>query len=614
MAEEAYPRKINTVTVTGSSDDQAFVDPNGTYPTQTYVDQNQPDVSSLARSGGSAPIEKYGNSKTIYDYPGGKDPTQDNTDRTPVGPPPLSKASRYPYNSVEQSESGHIREVDDTPGAERIFEAHRSGTYMEYRPDGGLVTNIVGKGWVAVADDYSIVVKGSCTVIIAGDADVRVGGDYNLKVQGNYSVQVEGDYREIVGGSRNNEVYGSAVETIAKDNATIIGGDTSLSVAGDAEHQYAGNNSIGVLGDVTMSNKGNYSHNSHGNTSIASTGAYQVAGKSTVAVKSESSLSLDSKSSTSLTSDSQTSVVGSQIHLNSESRSAADVEEPKDVEVPTANNIMDQTSNLRETDYVYGKNFSISEAIANNEDDGPDEQVMKIAKKIGIADSYPADGSIDSISTSSPYVGASYSPTDDKLGNARTDNLNLPTARPEAKEAMSGLSTSLSTKLSPNITLAEMSTGAAVTHHRVKAQAGLSEDEIVHNLSLVAMNILEPLIKHLGGKTFIITSGFRDGKRSKNGKKNSQHNKGQAVDIQFPDKSQIQHVHVAEWIRDNLNYDQCIMEYLSTSPVGGWIHISYSGGSNRGEAFSLFNHKNAQANFSRGSVRGKKINKKTISA
>ena len=38
-------------------------------------------------------------------------------------------SSQYPYNHVYESESGHIREVDDSPGHERLFTQHRSGTF-----------------------------------------------------------------------------------------------------------------------------------------------------------------------------------------------------------------------------------------------------------------------------------------------------------------------------------------------------------------------------------------------------------------------------------------------------------------------------------------------------
>lgn len=614
MENQLVSRKVPTERIKGSVIEDTFTDITGTYPTNQYTEHNSPDVSSLARSGGSHSVEKSGNTKHVYDYPGGKDPTQDNTDRTPVGPPPPAKASQYPYNDVKQTESGHVQEFDDTPGAERIATTHRSGTYVEYRPDGGFVTHIVGKGWLAVADDYGIVIKGSCQVVIAGDADLRVGGDYNVKVEGNYNLQVEGDFKTVVGGAENIEVYGGAVKTVARDSATIIGGDQSTSIAGDSEHQVAGSIATGALGDIKMSNKGNFTHNSHGSTAIASTGNFSVAGKGTMALKAEGAMSVDSKSSTSLTSDSTTSVVGSQIHLNTDSRSAANVADPEDVPVPTANNIIDLTSNLRTTNYTISKNFSISEMIANNEDDGPDQDTLKIAKQSGVAETYPVSGNLQVISTSSKYQGTAHIPSEDRLGNVRTDNINQPSFAPQPIEPLSGLTTSLSTKLSPNITLAEMSTGAAITHHRVRAQAGQSEDQIISNLSAVAMNILEPLIKHLGSKSFVITSGFRDAKLSKNGVKNSQHNIGQAVDIQFPDKSMLQHAHVAEWIRDNLNYDQCILEYLSSSPIGGWIHISYNGGSNRGSAFTMYNHKKNSDSLIRATVTGNKITSKTVSA
>ena len=36
----------------------------------------------------------------------------------------------YPKNHVYETESGHIKEFDDTEGAERIHEYHKSGTFL----------------------------------------------------------------------------------------------------------------------------------------------------------------------------------------------------------------------------------------------------------------------------------------------------------------------------------------------------------------------------------------------------------------------------------------------------------------------------------------------------
>ena len=47
--------------------------------------------------------------------------------------------AQYPFNHVKQSESGHIQEVDDTPGAERLQNI-MIGTFEEIHPDGKQVT------------------------------------------------------------------------------------------------------------------------------------------------------------------------------------------------------------------------------------------------------------------------------------------------------------------------------------------------------------------------------------------------------------------------------------------------------------------------------------------
>jgi len=50
-----------------------------------------------------------------------------------------SKAlENYPHNKVYETERGHYKEYDDTLGAERIKEYHKSGTYYEIDKDGNM--------------------------------------------------------------------------------------------------------------------------------------------------------------------------------------------------------------------------------------------------------------------------------------------------------------------------------------------------------------------------------------------------------------------------------------------------------------------------------------------
>ena len=44
--------------------------------------------------------------------------------------------ARYPFNRVNQTESGHVIEIDDTPNGERINIQHMSGSFIEMHPDG----------------------------------------------------------------------------------------------------------------------------------------------------------------------------------------------------------------------------------------------------------------------------------------------------------------------------------------------------------------------------------------------------------------------------------------------------------------------------------------------
>jgi uncharacterized protein YcbK (DUF882 family) len=132
-------------------------------------------------------------------------------------------------------------------------------------------------------------------------------------------------------------------------------------------------------------------------------------------------------------------------------------------------------------------------------------------------------------------------------------------------------------QLSTNFQLKELSTQAVISHYYVREQHGLSVSDIVCNLQAVAQFILEPLVTAYGKANFIITSAFRHGSST------SQHERGQAADIQFPLYTNQQVYDIAVWIKNNLNYDQLILEYGGNRP---WIHCSFNRAGNRSDAAS----------------------------
>jgi len=132
-------------------------------------------------------------------------------------------------------------------------------------------------------------------------------------------------------------------------------------------------------------------------------------------------------------------------------------------------------------------------------------------------------------------------------------------------------------KLSENFTLDELTKSHEAIRLGIPNEPS---DEHVTNLILLCKNILQPLRNHFN-ITVSISSGYRAaalceaiGASSKR-----QHTKGQAADFEI---FGIANKELADWITNNLEYDQCILEFWNENePNSGWVHCSYSINGNR---------------------------------
>lgn len=131
----------------------------------------------------------------------------------------------------------------------------------------------------------------------------------------------------------------------------------------------------------------------------------------------------------------------------------------------------------------------------------------------------------------------------------------------------------LDLKLSDNFTLGMVSVNAlaATRKHYVAAQWGWTGPDIVCNLEAVCLNILEPVKQKYPNMQ--VNSGFRLTGSSSVTTGHSQHEDGFAVDIYIKNFNRQQLYEACLWIKDNILYDQLIMEWLTPK---GWIHISYN--------------------------------------
>ena len=96
----------------------------------------------------------------------------------------------YPYNHVYESEGGHIREMDDTPGKERIHERHASGSGYEIFADGTKVTRVKKDNYSIITEDDYCHIQGDSTKTIDGGLRVFINKDRVGDNANNYNIQV----------------------------------------------------------------------------------------------------------------------------------------------------------------------------------------------------------------------------------------------------------------------------------------------------------------------------------------------------------------------------------------------------------------------------------------
>ena len=137
---------------------------------------------------------------------------------------PIYNAS-YPYNHVYETESGHVKEYDDTSGSERIHEYHKKGTFYEIDSDGNKVTRIVGNNYEIVAGTEYVNVK--------GDVNLTIDSNCNTHIKGNWNIQVDGNVNEVIKGTLTQTVTGAVSETYSASQTTDITGTLDIDVTDD---------------------------------------------------------------------------------------------------------------------------------------------------------------------------------------------------------------------------------------------------------------------------------------------------------------------------------------------------------------------------------------------
>jgi hypothetical protein len=247
-------------------------------------------------------------------------------------------SGKYPYNHTFESESGHLMEIDDTPGGERLHREHRSGTFEEIHPDGTKVVKVVGENYEIIAGSSNVIITGDVNLTIEGTKRELVKGDYIQEIEGNHIQRIHKNQQIKVGtgksgGNREEEIRGNFAYNIknnikgyvGEDVDTLIEKNESRTINGYFDGSVVGNYSITSLADMKLSAKTNMSLTTvSGIVSVKSGSTLNMKSASAMTLKTESTLATTVATSwtgtvgTTFTHTSTgiTTLNGSQIQLN----------------------------------------------------------------------------------------------------------------------------------------------------------------------------------------------------------------------------------------------------------------------------------------------------------
>ena len=177
--------------------------------------------------------------------------------------PAITYNAVYPYNHVFESESGHIKEYDDSFTIDkdgirtnhyRIYEQHASGTSYEIDTAGNRID-------LNMASYFNITNKDN-KHYIKGNSDVTIDGRHKVFI--NKSGTADNNYDIQVGPNANVNIQ------VDNGNLNVVTktGQFNFDVGSDMNVNVGGNYNLNVQGSETKTVEGTTTHNTTGSTTI----------------------------------------------------------------------------------------------------------------------------------------------------------------------------------------------------------------------------------------------------------------------------------------------------------------------------------------------------------
>lgn len=525
-----------SVTESSTPSDNAFNSPTGKYP----LNRNEPDTNKLAR--GENLAETYVVFKENAAVSGIPLAGGGSWDQSPV-----PYAAKYPWNHVMATESGHVMEFDDTPGAERINTFHRSGTYSEIDANGTQVNRIVGdsyeilerNGYVYIRGAHNVTVEGSNNLLVNGVMNVDISGAANINVFNDANINVSGNANMSVGNTlamKATDILMEADNINIRSNGSLNLQSQEFNIKGSKGAVESSGN-LDIKGSVTkVDGQATLDMGTGGILSIGYTAAKFGSGYTAAGSASEAKNS-------GLASPAATKTASS----------------------PTFSTLS-VTKRSADGDVNY-----------ETPDEGTPEEVQQFIKK-RVDSGEVKQKDVEPVKKEAVEKSIKETPPKETPKNT----LQAPEPSCDIIFGMQDIPKNL--KLSKYYSLNQLTANGS--RHPSRGQMGLSPQALVCNLKGLSINCLD-VIKEMY-PNIQISSGYRRPGDAANSAKNSRHYYGEAADLVFPGFSKKQVWEAAHEIQKAVPYDQLLLEYQGSSTV--WIHVTFKYKGNRKQHFTMKNH------------------------
>ena len=547
---------------------------------------------------------------------------------------------------------GHER-IHEYHRSGTFYEVHPDGTRVSKIVGDGYEI-VHGKKEVRVRGNVNVFVDGDASLYVRGNMDAQVDENLKFNVGKNIDFHAGENIRMFsnqsmefttqttmtqtsIGKFLQQSVDDMQIVTSANFTNSVLG-NYDIVIDGNSLTDIAGTMGTNVTGDVTFNSEGTFTSTITGATALSTEGTYTLASTGAMIYDTAATLNIGSGGAMNLD--------GSTVDLNTNGRSAVTITPvvpivPRVTPTPAgigiapaptfhdsgdiANGIKKWSISIDEYDtdgfvttIKAPKSAEILDPLAfvpladadefyASDDEEKSEDELKAAvtsgeiKPTSFSDySYNAlTGKINTSGASRRVLSQPRIPDEGiEHGDPLNGNYSTPptssTASPSAETTPTtnyddagdyNGSVNYKLPLSKHYNLGQLSKHSIVAKSAIPkgGNMGKKQQEIIDNLKTLAVNVLDPIKEQY--PNVMVTNAFR------NRSGGSQHNTGNAADLQFSGVSKKEYYDIAIWISENIPHDQMLLEYKNTGSGNPWIHISLKESGNRAQVMTFHNHR-----------------------